>query len=75
MPTLGALTGPLGPLGPFVGPMGGVPHANQGLLKAPQELHREDIKVPIGGPSAEERLVIIFFCLYINIKQILEYML
>ena len=52
MPSLGAL----GPLGAFGGPMG-LPHAGQGLLKAPQELHREDLKVPLGGPSAEERLV------------------
>lgn len=35
----------------------GLPHGHQALLKAPQELHREDIKVPMGGPSAEERLV------------------
>lgn len=44
------------PLGPF-GAAGqlGLPHAS--LLKAPQELHREDIKVPLGGQSAEERLV------------------
>lgn len=47
--------GPLGPLGAF-GPMG-LPHGPQSLLKNPQELHREDIKVPLAGPSAEERLV------------------
>lgn len=45
------------PLGPF-GAAGqlGLPHASN-LLKAPQDLHREDIKVPLGGTSAEERLV------------------
>lgn len=45
------------PLGPF-GQAGqlGLPHASN-LLKAPQDLHREDIKVPLGGQSAEERLV------------------
>lgn len=32
-------------------------HGPQSLLKNPQELHREDIKVPLAGPSAEERLV------------------
>lgn len=53
MPALGALAGPLGA---FAGPMG-LPHGHPGLLKAPQELHREDIKVPLGGASAEERLV------------------
>ncbi|KAL5274249.1 hypothetical protein ACFFRR_000793 [Megaselia abdita] len=44
------------PLGPF-GAAGqlGLPHASN-LLKAPQDLHREDIKVPLGGQSAEERL-------------------
>lgn len=53
IPTLGALAGPLGA---FAGPMG-LPHGHQALLKMPQELHREDMKVPLGGPSAEERLV------------------
>ena len=48
--------GPLGPLGAFAGPMG-LPHGPQSLLKNPQELHREDIKVPLAGPSVEERLV------------------
>jgi hypothetical protein len=49
--------GPLGPLGAFAGPMG-LPHGGpQSLLKNPQDLHREDIKVPLAGPSAEERLV------------------
>lgn len=51
IPALGALAGPLGAFG---GPMG--LHGPQSLLKA-QELHREDIKVPLAGPSAEERLV------------------
>ncbi|KAG5673508.1 hypothetical protein PVAND_003550 [Polypedilum vanderplanki] len=53
MPSLGAL----GPLGAFAaaGPMGGLPHGPQSLLKNPQDLHREDIK-PLAGPSAEERL-------------------
>lgn len=57
IPTLGALAGPLGA---FAGPMG-LPHGHQALLKVPQELqqHREDIKVPLGGPSADERLVCI----------------
>lgn len=32
-------------------------HGPQSLLKNPQDLHREDIKVPLAGPSAEERLV------------------
>lgn len=56
---MGALAGPLGAFG---GPMG-LPHGGgggggpQSLIKAPQELHREDIKIPLGGPSAEERLV------------------
>ncbi|XP_031636006.1 protein groucho isoform X2 [Contarinia nasturtii] len=45
----------LGSLGSFAGPMG-LPHGPQALLKVPQDLHREDIKVPLGGPSAEERL-------------------
>lgn len=45
-----------GSLGAFAGPMG-LPHGPQALLKVPQDLHREDIKVPLGGPSAEERLV------------------
>lgn len=45
-----------GSLGSFAGPMG-LPHASQALLKVPPELHREDIKVPLGGPSVEERLV------------------
>lgn len=27
------------------------------MLKAPPDLHREDLKVPLGGPSAEERMV------------------
>ena len=53
IPGLGALAGPLGA---FAGPMG-LPHGHQALLKVPQELHREDIKVPLGGPSADERLV------------------
>lgn len=53
IPTLGALAGPLGA---FAGPMG-LPHAHQALLKVPQDLHREDHKVPLGGPSADERLV------------------
>lgn len=53
IPTLGALAGPLSAFG---GPMG-LPHGPQGLLKAPQDLHREELKVPLGGPSAEERLV------------------
>lgn len=52
IPALGAL----GPLGAFAGPMA-VPHGHQALLKLPQELQREDIKVPLGGPSADERLV------------------
>lgn len=51
IPTLGALAGPLGA---FAGPMG-LPHTHQALLK--QELHREDMKVPLGGPSNDERLV------------------
>lgn len=45
-----------GSLGSFAGPMG-LPHGPQALLKVPQDLHRDDIKVPLGGPSAEERLV------------------
>lgn len=48
-----------------LGPMGipiGLTHAggggHQALLKAPQELHRDDLKQPLGGgPSGEERLV------------------
>ena len=51
MPSLGAL----GPLGAF-GPMG-LPHGPQSLLKNPQDLHRDDIKPGLAGPSAEERLV------------------
>lgn len=56
---------PMGGLGPLGGPFGalgasmGLPHGPQGLLKAPPEHHRPDIK-PTGleGPaSAEERLV------------------
>lgn len=48
-----------GQLGAFAGPIG-LPHGHQALgIKAPQDLHREDIKVPL-GPSAEERLVRIF---------------
>ncbi|XP_037949604.1 protein groucho isoform X3 [Teleopsis dalmanni] len=55
---------PMGALGPLGGPFGalgasmGLPHGPQGLLKAPPEHHRPDIK-PTGleGPaSAEERL-------------------
>ncbi|XP_052868857.1 protein groucho [Anopheles cruzii] len=53
IPALGALAGPLTAFG---GPMG-LPHgAPQSLLKAPPDLHREDLKVPLGGPSAEERM-------------------
>lgn len=48
-----------GTLGSFAGPMGLPGHGPQALLKVPQDLHREDIKVPLGGPSVEERLVII----------------
>jgi hypothetical protein len=56
--TLPTALGPLGPLGAFAGPMGlGGPHGPASLLKTPQDLHREDIKVPLAGPSAEERLV------------------
>lgn len=51
IPGLGALAGPLGAFG---SPMG--LHGPQSLLKA-QELHREDIKVPLAGPSADDRLV------------------
>lgn len=35
----------------------GIPHAPQGLLKAPQDLHREDIKVPLGPGPPDDRLV------------------
>lgn len=42
--------------GSFAGTMG-LPHGPQALIK-PQDLHREELKVPLGGPSAEERLVI-----------------
>lgn len=52
MPSLGAL-GPLGAFGPMG--LGGGPH--QSLLKNPQDLHRDDIKPGLAGPSAEERLV------------------
>lgn len=55
-PQIPSALGPLGPLGAFGGPMG-LPHGPQSLLKNPQDLHREDIKVPLAGPSAEERLV------------------
>lgn len=52
IPGLGAL----GPLGAFAaGPMG-LPHGPQSLLKTPQDLHREDIKPSLAGPSADERL-------------------
>lgn len=60
---------PMGALGPLGGPFGalgasmGLPHGPQGLLKAPPEHHRPDIK-PTGleGPaSAEERLVRLFY--------------
>lgn len=69
IPALGALAGPLTAFG---GPMGLGPHGGavpQSLLKAPPDLHREDLKVPLGGPSAEERMVswllrLIFFCLF-----------
>ncbi|XP_037026604.1 protein groucho isoform X4 [Bradysia coprophila] len=45
-----------GQLGAFAGPIG-LPHGHQALgIKAPQDLHRDDIKVPLGGPSAEDRL-------------------
>lgn len=54
MPGLGALAA--GPLGAFGAPMG-LPHGHPALIKAPPELHREDMKVPLGGPSADERLV------------------
>lgn len=65
---------PMGALGPLGGPFGalgasmGLPHGPQGLLKAPPEHHRPDIK-PTGleGPaSAEERLVCTyptFYCI------------
>ncbi|XP_052566506.1 protein groucho isoform X1 [Culex pipiens pallens] len=56
IPGLGALAGPLTAFG---GPMGLGPHGGavpQSLLKAPPDLHREDLKVPLGGPSAEERM-------------------
>ncbi|XP_055609316.1 protein groucho isoform X3 [Uranotaenia lowii] len=66
IPGLGALAGPLtafgGPMGAagLGGPHGvgvGVGGTPQSLLKAPPDLHRgEDIKVPLGGPSAEERM-------------------
>ncbi|XP_053680139.1 protein groucho [Anopheles nili] len=53
IPGLGALAGPLTAFG---GPMG-LPHgAPQSMLKAPPDLHREDLKVPLGGPSADERM-------------------
>lgn len=55
MGALGPLGGPFGALGASMG----LPHGPQGLLKAPPEHHRPDIK-PTGleGPaSAEERLV------------------
>lgn len=63
---------PMGALGPLGGPFGalgasmGLPHGPQGLLKAPPEHHRPDIK-PAGleGPaSAEERLVSNFIIMY-----------
>lgn len=54
IPTLGAL-------GSFASPMG-MPHASQAaMLKVPQDLHREDMKIPMGGASVEERLVRINF--------------
>jgi groucho len=60
IPSLGAL----GPLGAF-GPMG-LPHGPQSLLKNPQDLHRDDIKPGLAGPSAEERLVSNFHFTIIN---------
>lgn len=52
----------LGALGSFAGPMG-IPHASQAaMLKVPQDLHREDMKIPMGGASVEERLVGFSFC-------------
>ncbi|KAL9697415.1 hypothetical protein quinque_000856 [Culex quinquefasciatus] len=48
IPGLGALAGPLTAFG---GPMGLGPHGGavpQSLLKAPPDLHREDLKVPLG---------------------------
>lgn len=61
MPGLGAMTGG-GPMGPFGGPMGGLPQhvtaaggGPPGLLKAPQDLQRGDLK---GGPlGSDDRLV------------------
>ncbi|CRL07169.1 CLUMA_CG020157, isoform A [Clunio marinus] len=46
--------GPLGALGAF-GPMG-LSHGSQALLKNPQDIHREDIKVPLVVSAVEERL-------------------
>lgn len=54
-----------GPLGAFAGPMG-LPHGPQALLKVPQELHRDDIKGPLVGPSVEERLVRSIFLPFIH---------
>lgn len=58
---------PIGALNPFgaLGATMGLPHGPQGLLKAPPDHHRPDIK-PTGleGPAgAEERLVSIVIIL------------
>lgn len=60
MPGMGGLGGPLGPFG-AAGHMGGLPHGiPPGMLKAPPpEMHREDMKGPL-GQVADDRLVRIY---------------
>lgn len=63
----------LGALGTFAGPMG-IPHASQAaMLKVPQDLHREDLKVSLAVASAEERLVrLVSFALFYILSDLSE---
>lgn len=62
---------PLGALGTFAGPMGPLTHASPAaMLKVPQDLHRDDIKVSLSAASADDRLVRIDFEFYILIDLI-----
>lgn len=55
----------VGALGTFAGPMGPLAHASPAaMLKVPQDLHREDIKVSLSAASADDRLVRSFFSYY-----------
>lgn len=63
VPSLGQLNLPLS----FGGPMGGLPHGHPGMLKMAQEQQQQlhgrgdEMKMVGGGPSVEDRLVLITF--------------